>query len=189
MLDRVATLLITVIYPVAVFVTLKFFSVTHLGYVSLVIGGFRIFLTLSIRKPPHIRFDKLGGLLIAIGATIIWSESAATARLYPVFVNLAMLGYFGWSLIFPPSVVERIARISEPNLPSQAVVYTARVTLTWCIFFLINGTLALYTALWSSLEVWTLYNGLIAYLAMGLLFSVEYFIRQRVRNTIEASDD
>jgi len=124
-------------------------------------------------------------LLIAIGAIILWSESASTARLYPVMVNLGMLAYFGSSLLHPPSAIERIARISEPDLPPQAIIYTARVTMVWCLFFVINGAIALYTAIWSSLEIWTLYNGLIAYLAMGLLFSVEYLIRRHVR---EATD-
>jgi len=204
--DRVATLLIAVIYPVAVFVTLKFFSIIELGYVTLSIGVIRFLFTLSLSKEPqalskepralnkqpqvldklrHMRFDKLGGLLIAIGAIILWSESASTARLYPVMVNLGMLAYFGSSLLHPPSAIERIARISEPDLPPQAIIYTARVTMVWCLFFVINGAIALYTAIWSSLEIWTLYNGLIAYLAMGLLFSVEYLIRRHVR---EATD-
>ncbi|MCZ6854649.1 MAG: hypothetical protein O7G86_12090 [Gammaproteobacteria bacterium] len=184
MFDRVATLLIAVIYPVAVFVTLKFFSITELGYVTLIIGAVRFLLTLSPKK-PHMRFDKLGGLLIAIGVIILWSESASTARLYPVIVNLGMLAYFGWSWLHPPSAIERIARISEPDLPPHAVIYTARVTLVWCLFFVVNGTIAFYTAFWSSLEIWTLYNGLIAYLAMGLLFSVEYLIRRRVRKATD----
>ncbi len=199
MFDRVATLLIAVIYPVAVFVTLKFFSITELGYVTLSIGVIRFLFTLALSKEPralnkqpqvfdklrHMRFDKLGGLLIAIGAIILWSESASTARLYPVMVNLGMLAYFGSSLLHPPSAIERIARISEPDLPPHAIIYTARVTMVWCCFFVINGAIALYTAIWSSLEIWTLYNGLIAYLAMGLLFSVEYLIRRHVR---EATD-
>ena len=173
----------------AVFVTLKFFSVSVLGYVTLFIGAVRVLLPMFLRLHPYLRFDKIGGLLIVIGASILWSENASTARLYPVIVNLGLLAYFTWSLIHPPSAVERIARISEPNLPPHAVAYTARVTLTWCFFFLINGSIALYTAIWSSLEVWTVYNGLIAYVAMGLLFSVEFIIRQRVRNAYEATDD
>lgn len=188
MLDRAATILITVIYPVAVFVTLKFFSVTALAYVTLTVGAIRILLTITPRNRPHVRFDELGGLLIIIGIAILWSGSASTARLYPVIVNIGMLAFFGWSLMHPPSAVERIARITEPNLPDQAVAYTWRVTLVWCLFFLINGSVAFYTAFWSSLEVWTIYNGLISYIAMGLLFAVEYLIRRRVRSAYETTD-
>jgi uncharacterized membrane protein len=55
------------------------------------------------------------------------------------------------------------------------------VTQVWCLFFLCNGGVALYTALYSSLAFWTLYNGLIAYVLMGLVFAIEYGVRQLVR--------
>jgi uncharacterized membrane protein len=46
---------------------------------------------------------------------------------------------------------------------------------------MLNGSMALITALWSSFEVWSLYNGLIAYVLMGLLFGGEYWVRQRTQ--------
>jgi uncharacterized membrane protein len=48
-------------------------------------------------------------------------------------------------------------------------------------FFVINGTIAAALTLWAPLAWWTLYNGLIAYLLMGLLFAGEWLVRQRVR--------
>lgn len=88
-----------------------------------------------------------------------------------------MLGVFGHTLLFPPSLIERIARRREPDLPSHAVVYTRRVTQVWCVFFAINGGIALMTTLWCSPKIWALYNGVIAYLLMGLLFGGEYLVR------------
>jgi uncharacterized membrane protein len=41
--------------------------------------------------------------------------------------------------------------------------------------------MALLTSLWASTEVWALYNGLIAYLLMALLFAGEWLVRQRVQ--------
>ena len=74
-------------------------------------------------------------------------------------------------------MIERFARIREPNLPMRAISYTRRVTQVWCIFFFVNGAIALVTALWASPATWTLYNGLIAYVMMGLLFAGEYVVR------------
>jgi uncharacterized membrane protein len=74
-------------------------------------------------------------------------------------------------------MIERFARIHEPNLPTRVVSYTRRVTQVWCIFFAANGAVALMTALWASPATWTLYNGLIAYVMMGLLFAGEYVVR------------
>jgi uncharacterized membrane protein len=58
------------------------------------------------------------------------------------------------------------------------VRYTFRITQIWCAFFLINGTLAAYTALFTSRAAWALYNGLIAYLLMGALFAGEWLYRR-----------
>jgi uncharacterized membrane protein len=77
--------------------------------------------------------------------------------------------------------VERLARLQQPDLPPQGVRYTRRVTQVWCGFFIINGSIALITALWSSFAWWSLYNGLIAYVLMGLLFAGEYLIRRRTQ--------
>jgi uncharacterized membrane protein len=78
-------------------------------------------------------------------------------------------------------MVERIARLTEPDLSEEAINYTRNVTVIWVIFFLINGTIATYTTFYTSIEVWTLYNGLIAYLLMGLIFGIEYTVRMVLR--------
>jgi uncharacterized membrane protein len=98
-----------------------------------------------------------------------------------VFVNAALLSAFIYSLIVPPSMVERFARLREPELTVAAMYYTRRVTQIWCVFFAINGAIALITALWASAALWTIYNGFIAYLLMGLLFTGEYLVRWRFR--------
>lgn len=102
-------------------------------------------------------------------------------KLYPVIVNIGMLLLFGLSLFFPPSFIERIARIKEPDLSEAGVRYTRRVTQVWCIFFILNGTAAFITACFMSHEIWSIYNGLIAYILIGLLFGIEYLFRQRFR--------
>jgi len=88
---------------------------------------------------------------------------------------------FAASLVFPPTAIERLARLTEPELPPQAIAYTRQVTKLWCGFFVCNGTAALLTALWASPAVWALYNGLIAYGLMGLLYAGEWLVRRRVK--------
>ena len=118
----------------------------------------------------------LGGTLLLF-ILAVWSNGWLPLKLYPVLVNVALLGVFAYSLISPPSIIERFARMREPDLPVEAIGYTRRVTQVWCGFFSVNGAIALMTALWASATIWTLYNGLIAYLVMGLLFGGEYFTR------------
>ncbi|MGQ8877985.1 hypothetical protein ACUTR7_10790 [Delftia sp. NA_296.1] len=124
--------------------------------------------------------------VVAAGAAVLsvvswWQGDGLALKFYPVLVNAVLLAGFGWSLWFPPSVVERLARLRQPDLPAPAVRYTARVTAVWCVFFVCNGAVAAGTALYGSDEAWALYNGLIAYGAMGLLMAVEWLVRQRVR--------
>lgn len=99
---------------------------------------------------------------------------------YPVVVNLVMLVVFGGSLWTAMPVVERLARLREPDLSPVGVRYTRRVTQVWCGFFIINGAIALFTVLHADIRLWTLWNGMIAYLLMGTLMAGEWLVRQRV---------
>lgn len=99
---------------------------------------------------------------------------------YPVVVNLVMLGVFGSSLWSTMPLVERIARLREPDLPPEGVRYTRQVTRIWCLFFIINGSIALFTALHGDMALWTAWNGVIAYLLMGTLMAAEWLVRRRL---------
>ena len=130
---------------------------------------------------------KLAGLLICLGGFTLsiagmLGNNLLFIKLYPFLVNLIMLTLFAWSLWHPPSIIERLARLQTAELPEQAITYTRKVTVTWCLFFIGNGLIALLTALCAPLAIWSLYNGLIAYVLIGLLFGIEWLIRRRVHN-------
>ncbi len=100
---------------------------------------------------------------------------------YPVVINIVMLAVFGGSLWSAMPIVERLARLQEPDLNDAAIRYTRRVTQIWCAFFIVNGSIALLTALYGDMALWTLWNGMVAYLLMGTLMAVEWLVRQRVK--------
>ena len=127
----------------------------------------------------YLTFVCLGGVVLA--AASLWLDNSGAVLYYPVLVNSALLVLFTASLARPPSVIERIARLTDPELPPAAVVYTRRVTIVWAVFFTLNGGAALYTALFTRLETWALYNGLIAYVLIGTLFAVEFAIRTALK--------
>jgi len=102
-------------------------------------------------------------------------------KFYPVMMNLGFLILFASSLFTPTSFVEKLARLKEPNLSLHAVAYTRKVTILWCGFFVFNGSIAALTALYASHHVWMMYNGLVAYLLMGLFTAGEWIVRQRVK--------
>lgn len=99
---------------------------------------------------------------------------------YPVLVNLMMLAVFGGSLFAGQTVIEKLARLQQPDLPEKAVRYTRRVTQVWCVFFIINGTLAALLAQLGRYDWWAVYTGVIAYVLMGMLFAGEWLYRKLV---------
>jgi uncharacterized membrane protein len=120
-----------------------------------------------------------GALLLAI-VSILGNQSLPL-KLYPVLVSGVMLAVFGLSLRHPPTAIERIARLHDPQLPPEAVSYTRKVTKVWCFFFIANAGISLATVIWASDRVWAIYNGLISYVLMGILFAGEWLVRQRLR--------
>jgi uncharacterized membrane protein len=118
---------------------------------------------------------------LGLAALAIGANAVLPLKLYPVLVNGAFLAAFGWSLVRGPSMVERFARLREPDLPPAAVGYTRRVTQAWCVFFAANGAVALLTAVFAPEAVWSLYTGVVSYVLMGLMFGGEYLLRMRFR--------
>ncbi|HVZ99877.1 MAG TPA: hypothetical protein VG841_06140 [Caulobacterales bacterium] len=123
-----------------------------------------------------------GLIAVAAGiALVAIFDRALSVRLYPALMNAAMLAAFAQTLWRGPSMIERFARLMEPNLPESGVRYTRIVTWIWVAFFAINGAIAIWTAIYADWSTWTLYNGLIAYIAMGVLFAGEWVVRPFAR--------
>jgi len=115
-------------------------------------------------------------ILLVIPALLL--EEQRFVLLYPVVINAVLLGVFWRSLRSGMPIVERMARLQDPDLKAAEVRYCRQITWVWCLFFVLNGSCAGYLAFWGSLETWTLYVGLLSYLAMGALFVVEFSIRK-----------
>jgi uncharacterized membrane protein len=163
------------LYPFAVY-----YGMEHLSprLFAVLLGGLWLARALSQGKPGS---RWMAGAALAFCALLGLAGEPALLRWYPVLLNLMLLALFGLSLIYGPPLVERLARLREPELPAHAVRYTRKVTGVWAGFFLANALVVVALTLWAPLAWWTLYTGLIAYALMGLLFAAEWLIRQRVR--------
>lgn len=169
------TALVTLAYPLAVYWGLGHWEPRYLAGLLVLIALLRV-----IGSPdPLWRIAALGAAALAL--TSVLGNALMPLKLYPVLVNAVLLVVFVFSLRRPPTVIERLARLKEPQLPDSGVRYTRKVTQVWSVFFAVNGSIALGTALFASDAIWVLYNGLIAYGLMGLLFAGEWLVRQRVR--------
>jgi uncharacterized membrane protein len=178
-------------YPVLVYFGLSWFDARGVALLLIALAAARLAcLDKAPTGAPLRRALLLPIAVVAlIGLAVMISGAPALLRFYPVAVNAGMLVLFGATLLRPPSMIERIARLTEPRLPPEAVRHTRLVTEVWCGFFLVNGAIALATALFADLALWALYNGLIAYLLMALLFVGELVVRRRVRSSAPAVVD
>lgn len=171
---------ITVLYPLAVYFGIQYLEPRIIASLILALLLLR-FLTIQADK-QHRQLLILVGVVFCVFA--IWNNNLITLRFYPALVNLTLFMIFASSLYYPPPIIERFARLQHPNLPPQGVRYTRKVTQVWCVFFVCNGAIAASTAVWSSFAWWSLYNGVLSYLLMGLLMAVEYWVRIRTQEHV-----
>ncbi len=168
-------------YPFAVYFGIDKFGLNLVG--GLLIAALLLRLFVANKTPlKELKFLALttgavGILLVALGMVF---KQHGWLKFYPVVVNVCMLCVFALSLKQPQSIIERLARLQEPELPPSGVAYTRKVTMVWCVFFVLNAAFALYTC-FLPVKIWTLYNGLISYLLAGSLFAGEWIVRQFVR--------
>jgi uncharacterized membrane protein len=167
------------LYPVAVYFGLTHFGVAPIAVLLSVMALLRMWLSRGSAMWPLALLALLCGVISLVLNNEHW------IKLYPVAMNAGALIIFAATLFKPPSFIERIARMMEPDLPESGVRWTRQVTKVWCLFFIINGSIAFYTAQHASLAVWTLYNGLISYVLMGALLLGEYVARGFVRKNAQ----
>ncbi|CAJ0802751.1 hypothetical protein LMG18090_04333 [Ralstonia mannitolilytica] len=122
----------------------------------------------------------IAGTLTCTSAAVAITDSERLLRLYPALVNAGLLLSFAATLRSGPSMIEKFARMRLPDLQPRAVRYTRRVTQVWCGFFALNGLMAVVAALTWSRGAWALYNGVIAYVLVGVLIAAEAAFRHWV---------
>ena len=165
--------LATLLYPLAVWFGLARFEARWVALFLLALALLR-----AIASREKVWLAAAAGACGLVLASWL-SNDGLPLKLYPVLVNLALLTVFALSLRHPPTVIERLARLQTPDLPAAAIPYVTRVTRAWCLFFALNGGIALWTALAASDAAWALYNGGIAYLLIGALLLGERLVRPR----------
>lgn len=168
---------IFVLYPLLVYFGLQQFGPRVLAGLLLLLLIARLLLSRYLGQANTAQWL---GIYLASGVALVGAlvaNSSLSLKLYPVLVNVAMLAVFGFSLVYPPTLIERIARLQDPHLPAAGVHYTRKVTIIWCVFFVLNGAVSLATVFYSD-EAWALYNGLISYLCIGSLFAGEWLYRK-----------
>lgn len=166
-------------YPLLVYVGVSRWSPRTLGLVLLaaLLPGLVSKLRTADRAHlwPVLRVPLSIFALVGLGAAL---DEPRFFYALPVLVNLMLLANFAATLRGPVSMIERFARMQEPELPPGGEAYCRKVTIVWCWFFVANAAASAALALWAPVAWWSLYVGGIAYLLIGVMFTVEYIVRK-----------
>ena len=133
-----------------------------------------------LQASPKYKWKVLALSLLVLGAVAL-NNDPQWFLYTPVLINLGLLGLFWGSLRRPTPIIERFARLHNPNLSPREVRYCRQVTKAWGGMFIVNGAVAFFLAWTDDLHRWALYNGVLAYVLVGLFFAVELALRLWLR--------
>ncbi|WP_228005829.1 hypothetical protein [Xenorhabdus sp. BG5] len=178
---RIANTVMLIAWPFLVWAMVNY---GQFHAILIVIILFFVLRLLASKQQTHNQ-QKTGWILsiagITLGLASLFLHNHQLLMYYPVVVNAVLLILFSSPLRYGPPIIERIARIKEPDLSPKGIIYTRKVTYIWCLFFMFNGAVSLGTCLYNDMTLWTLWNGMVSYLLIGLLISIEWLVRQRVK--------
>ncbi|MDE1221387.1 hypothetical protein L9W97_09625 [Vibrio aestuarianus] len=179
----VLSAIVLLAYPFAVYLGINEFGLQTVGILLACIFGLRIVAGQQAKIQELKQLAWISGLIgLTLAILGIVFKQHGWLLFYPVVVNVCMLSVFALSLKQKQTIIERLARLQEPDLPQSGIAYTRTVTKVWCVYFIFNGVIALFTC-FQSIEIWTLYNGLISYLLAGAIFAGEWLVRQKIRQS------
>ena len=185
---------ISVLYPVLVYCGIRYWGLSprRMSLMLLALGFYHFLnFTRSKSKADRGRTGALVALILVCALVAFFANNILFVKFYPVLVNLSLLAFFGFTLWRPPSFAFRMACLGNKSLntsPSFKAVerYCNKVTFAWCIFFVVNGLVSALTVFVGSDKIWSLYNGLISYILIGLFFIVEYLVRKMVQSKMQS---
>ena len=128
---KVLLTLLAIAYPVLVYFGLMHFSIREICVVIFFLATIKFLVSIKERN----KHDLI--LFVAVGVLLVFSfftKESTGILLYPVIINAVLAITFILSLYHPPSMIEKFARLQEPDLPPKAIQYTRQVTKVWAFF-------------------------------------------------------
>jgi uncharacterized membrane protein len=177
---RIAFFGLLALYPFVVYFGLRVLPPSFFGILLAVVVAARF--AVLRREDRALAVPVLVLLLIyAVAASIVGRAQALLY--YPVLVNFLLCVIFAASLRNEEPLLLRVVRSRGIPMSEYAPRYLTRLTALWAGFFAVNCLVALWTTT-SSMETWTLYNGLVSYLLVGLLLGGEVLFRRHYKRRL-----
>lgn len=164
----------TVIYPFIVYYSIEHWGPANLAWCLLLLLLARVFVRQDFKQPEQYMQLAIVGSLCVLAAVF---NSERLLRYYPVAMSVAFAFFFALSLRTEKPLIERFAAMSGRQFDQPQKDYMRSLTLAWAGLLMLNAIVASYTACCASLKIWTLYNGVIAYVIFGVFSIVELVYR------------
>lgn len=173
----------TLAYPVLIYLCLTRWSARWLGLA--VVGVALTALAVRLRRQAGATRPRMKGVIVgSLGVVFLAALSAGSndptfVLFVPVLISASLLLTFGITLrrgSIP--LIERFARLQQPDLSADEVRWCRSWTVVWCLFLAVNGLTALILAIAAPPSWWAAYSGGIAYVLIGALAAVEYVARK-----------
>ena len=181
-MSRSSLVRILFVASVAVYPFVVYFGIQHLppsffGIFLLVILAFRYGVLL-----PDERQVLIPVLLVfaayAVTATLLQNQTMLLY--YPALVNACLCAVFLNSLRQGDPILLRFIRARNWPISKHGPQYLYRLTAVWAAFFVLNGTISVWTST-ISIEAWTAFNGFISYLLIAALAGGEWLFRRHYK--------
>ncbi len=176
-LVRLLFVIFVVLYPFVVYFGIRYLPPSFFGVMLAVVLAMRFGVLVPEERPVLL---PLLTVLIAYAVASAALPSITMLLYYPVLVNFSLCAVFANSLRHEESILLRLIRARGMQVSKYGPKYIHRLTACWAVFFAVNGMIAIWTTT-LSIEAWTAYNGLIAYLIVGALIGGERIFRRHYK--------
>ncbi|GGW84913.1 hypothetical protein [Alteromonas halophila] len=129
------------------------------------------------------------GVVTAFCLGVAMLNSQQLLKFYPVLMSVGMGLIFLVSLSKEQCLIDKFARLAGNTPPPEAQGYLRTLTLLWGLLLIANGAVSAYTACYTSLSVWTLYNGFLSYLLIACFACGEWVYRGYYKKKHNITDD
>jgi uncharacterized membrane protein len=180
---RAGFILCIAVYPFIVYFGIQVLPASFFSLALVVLLAMRYGVLLPNERPIL-----LPVLLIfaAYAMVAVVLESTRMLLYYPALVNFCLFAVFVGSLRQGEPLLLRIVRARGMPVSKYGPKYLCRLTVVWACFFVANGAVSVWTA-GLSIEVWTLYNGLLSYFLVAALAGGEWIFRRHYKRRMGVS--
>jgi uncharacterized membrane protein len=176
-----------VFYPVVVFLCLVVFKLPPRDLSPFIILFGIAYLVLNkdnIRGRHGWTVFICPAILLTLGILCLVLNSKLALKLYPVLADMAYFFIFGSSYFVPPTMVYQYGamfdkKINERLPAEEMAAFCKKLTIPWCVYFIIDCSIAVWTLYLESDLIWGFWNAGLTYIIMALIVIVEVLIYGR----------